>query len=227
MVVDSLLSPWLILFPSIVVGAFFGVVFERTRGTAARRAAKFEADLVEARSQLMRYREQTKHHFGKSAELLGRMATDYREFLDHFVDGAEALCGPNMKEINASGLDRRMLGTPAAASEPIAASGGSVATRSASPAPGMVATPSSATVMAAPAPAMVAAPSAVTAPVPTPVPVRTATVAPTPSAQRSNGEAAAPIVSPVVRANGGAAGVPITPPPVRTPLATEPFAEAK
>lgn len=135
MAVDPLLSPWLIVIPSIVVGVFVGVVFERTRGTAAKRAAKFEADLVEARSELMRYRDQTKHHFGKSAELLGKMATGYREFLDHFVSGAEQLCGPNMKEIDASGLDQRLLGTaapapvamPAAAPAPAPAGNGPAA----------------------------------------------------------------------------------------------------
>ena len=103
------LSFWLIVIASVGVGALAGILFERTRGTAARRAAQFEADLVQARSDLMHYQEQTKHHFGKSAELLGRMATDYREFLDHFVTGAETLCGPNLKELNASGLDRPLL----------------------------------------------------------------------------------------------------------------------
>lgn len=207
-VVDSLFSPWLILVPSVVVGAFLGVVFERTRGTAARRAAKFEADLVEARSELMRYREQTKHHFGKSAELLGRMATDYREFLDHFVTGAESLCGPNMKEINASGLDRRMLGTSAPA--PVAGTG--------------------------------AAPVATAAPQTPPAAVRPAAFVPpvaTNGAAASN--AAAPAVAlansaparpstaaaPSVPTNGVTASAPAMPPPVREPLATEPFAEAK
>ena len=127
---DPLMSPWLIVVASIVAGIGIGVVFERTRGSAAKRAAKFEADLVQARSDLMRYQEQTKHHFGKSAELLGRMATNYREFLDHFVSGAETLCGPNMKEINASGLDRPMLERSAAApaAGPAAATAPPVAT---------------------------------------------------------------------------------------------------
>ncbi len=107
--VDPLLPLWLLAIASLVAGAVAGVLFERTRGSAAKRAAKFEADLVRVRSDLMHYQEQTKHHFGKSAELLGRMATDYREFLDHFVTGAEELCGPNMKELNASGLDRPLL----------------------------------------------------------------------------------------------------------------------
>jgi uncharacterized membrane-anchored protein YhcB (DUF1043 family) len=106
---DPLLPLWLIVIASVVAGVVVGVLFERTRGEAAKRAAKFEADLMQARSDLMHYREQTKHHFGKSAELLGRMATDYREFLDHFVTGAEELCGPNLKELNASGLDRPLL----------------------------------------------------------------------------------------------------------------------
>jgi len=97
------------LIIAAAAGVVAGVVFERTRGAAAKRAAKFEADLVQARSELMRYREETQRHFGKSAELLGRMATDYREFLDHFVSGAEALCGPNMKAIDANGLDRPLL----------------------------------------------------------------------------------------------------------------------
>ena len=81
------------------------------RGPAAKRAAKLEADLVQARTDLMRYQEDTKRHFGKSAEMLGRMATDYREFLDHFVSGAERLCGPNSKELDASGLERPLLDT--------------------------------------------------------------------------------------------------------------------
>ncbi len=118
---------WLIVIASVAAGTLIGILFERTRGPAAKRAAKFEADLVQARSDLMHYRDETKHHFGKSAELLGRMATDYREFLDHFVTGAEALCGPNMKELNASGLDRPLLDGASAASTASAAETGSTA----------------------------------------------------------------------------------------------------
>lgn len=203
MAVDPLLSPWLILVPSLVVGAFVGVVFERTRGTAARRAAKFEADLVEARSELMRYRDQTKHHFGKSAELLGRMATDYREFLDHFVTGAEELCGPNMKEINASGLDRRMLGSSTGA--PAAAA-----------APAVPVAPSPAAT-AAPGPASATAPAA---------PPTVATSAPAPGTNGAGAPRPAPAVAPATRPNGATAA-PTMPPPAREPLGTEPFAEAK
>jgi len=109
MAVDPFVSVWLVAVASVAVGAVLGVLFERMRGPAAKRAAKFEAELVQARAELAHYRDQTKHHFGKSAELLGRMATDYREFLDHFVTGAEELCGPNLKELNASGLERPLL----------------------------------------------------------------------------------------------------------------------
>ncbi len=124
---DPLLPLWLVVGLSIAIGVFVGALFERTRGEAAKRAAKFEAELVQVRSDLMHYQEQTKHHFGKSAELLGRMATHYREFLDHFVTGAENLCGPNLLELNASGLDRPLLdGAPtapaAASTKPVVAS---------------------------------------------------------------------------------------------------------
>jgi hypothetical protein len=69
----------------------------------------------------MRYQEETKRHFGKSAELLGRMATDYREFLHHFVSGAENLCGPHLKELDASGLERPLLDGVSATAPPVAA----------------------------------------------------------------------------------------------------------
>jgi uncharacterized membrane-anchored protein YhcB (DUF1043 family) len=105
---------WLIVTASIVIGIVAGLFFERTRGTAAKRAAKFEADLVQARSELKRYQEDTARHFGKSAELLGRMATEYRAFLDHFVSGAEELCG-NGKQIGATVLDRPLLDETASA----------------------------------------------------------------------------------------------------------------
>lgn len=111
MAVDPFVPVWVLVGASVAGGALIGVLFERARGPAAKRAAKFEAELVQARSDLIQYRDQTKHHFGKSAELLGRMATDYREFLDHFVSGAEQLCGPNLKELGASGLERPLLDT--------------------------------------------------------------------------------------------------------------------
>jgi len=118
MAVDPLLPLWLIVAGSIVAGIVAGIVFERAAGSAAKRAAKFEAELVQVRSDLTRHREETARHFGKSAELLGRMATDYREFLDHFVNGAEQLCGPNMKEINARELERPLLETARDATAP-------------------------------------------------------------------------------------------------------------
>jgi uncharacterized membrane-anchored protein YhcB (DUF1043 family) len=120
MAATPLLPIWLIVTATAALGIGVGILFERARGPAAKRAAKFEADLVQARSDLMRYQEETKRHFGKSAELLGRMATDYREFLHHFVSGAEELCGPNLKELDASGLERPLL--DGATTAPVAAS---------------------------------------------------------------------------------------------------------
>jgi uncharacterized membrane-anchored protein YhcB (DUF1043 family) len=118
MAVDPLLPLWLIVAGSIGAGIVAGIVLERTTGSAAKRAAKFEAELIQVRCDLTRHREETARHFGKSAELLGRMATDYREFLDHFVSGAEQLCGPHMKEISARELERPLLETARAATAP-------------------------------------------------------------------------------------------------------------
>ena len=109
MAVDPLLPLWLIVAGCLVAGVVAGILFERTTGSAAKRAAKFEVDLVQVRSDLRRYQEETARHFGKSAELLGRMATGYREFLDHFVSGAEELCGGTMQEISVNGLERPLL----------------------------------------------------------------------------------------------------------------------
>ncbi len=110
---------WLIVVACAGAGILAGVLLERSFGAAAKRAAKFEADLVQARTDLMRYREETKGHFGKTAELLGRMATDYRELVDHFVTGAEQLCGSNLTEINANGLDRPLLEAESRPLEPM------------------------------------------------------------------------------------------------------------
>ena len=109
MAVEPNLPFLLIVAGFLAAGVFVGLLIERRFGGAAKHAAKLEADLTQVRAELTRYREETKQHFGKSAELLGRMATDYREFLDHFVAGAEELCGPNLKEIDASGLERPLL----------------------------------------------------------------------------------------------------------------------
>ena len=127
MAVDPLVPLWLVVIASVVAGMGAGLLFERARGTAAKRAAKFEADLVQVRSELMRYQEETAQHFGKSAELLGRMATDYRAFLDHFVSGAEELCG-NGKQIGAAVLDRPLLDDTAPTNGAAAATNGAVKT---------------------------------------------------------------------------------------------------
>jgi uncharacterized membrane-anchored protein YhcB (DUF1043 family) len=121
MAVDPNLSFWLAVTGSIIVGVVAGILFQRSTGSAGKRAAKLEADLAQARSDLARYREETARHFGKSADLLGRMASDYREFLDHFVGGAEELCGGNLKEISVNGLERPLLDAASAATLPTVA----------------------------------------------------------------------------------------------------------
>lgn len=116
--VDPILPFLVFVTGSVVVGVVAGIVFERTTGAAAKRAAKLEADLAQTRADLLHYREETARHFGKSAELLGRMATNYRDFLDHFMSGADELCGGNVKEISLNGLERPLLDTTSATATP-------------------------------------------------------------------------------------------------------------
>jgi len=59
MAVDPVLPAWLVVTASIVVGVVAAILFERTTGSAAKRVAKLEADLAQARSDLVRYREET------------------------------------------------------------------------------------------------------------------------------------------------------------------------
>ena len=116
MAVDVIVAFSLVVLGTIIAGVAAGIIFERTSGSSAKRAAQLETDLAQARTDLVHYREDTARHFGKSAELLGRMASDYREFLDHFVTGAEELCGADLKEIGVNGLQRALVG-PASASD--------------------------------------------------------------------------------------------------------------
>lgn len=123
MPLDVIVAFALVVLGTIIAGAAAGLIYERTTGASAKRAAQLEADLDRTRGDFTQYRQDTARHFGKSAELLGRMATDYRELLDHFVHGAEELCAGNLPEIGVNGLQGRLLDSesssaPHAASTP-------------------------------------------------------------------------------------------------------------
>ena len=107
---DVIVAFALVVLGTIMAGWAAGIIYERTTGTSAKQAAKLEADLERTRDDFTRYRQDTAKHFGKSADLLGRMATDYRELLAHFVDGAHELCAGSI-ESSIDGLERRLLDT--------------------------------------------------------------------------------------------------------------------
>ena len=102
---DLVVPSWLIVTGSTALAALAGVVLERMFG-AGRRAAALEVELSRVQSELTKHRDDTAAHFGKSAELLGRIASDYREYLDHFVSGAETLCEGTVTPITFDGRDR-------------------------------------------------------------------------------------------------------------------------
>ncbi len=121
MAIDPQMQTWLVGGVALGAGIAAGILIGRRTGGAARRMRRLETDLAQARADVARMREATTHHFAKGADLLTRVATDYRALFEHFVAGADQLCGGELKQLGAGTLDHALLGTttpaPAAAAE--------------------------------------------------------------------------------------------------------------
>ncbi|MEJ2087445.1 MAG: DUF1043 family protein [Gammaproteobacteria bacterium] len=73
------------------LSAWIGFTYARKNGPSKAELDALESELDEVRRQAETMQAGVNDHFEQSAMLFGRLAKDYREFLDHFSDSAQAL----------------------------------------------------------------------------------------------------------------------------------------
>jgi uncharacterized membrane-anchored protein YhcB (DUF1043 family) len=83
---------WILLIVAVAaVSACGGYLFARRGAPSAADLKALEQQLEEARSQSESVQSSVNEHFEQSAILFGKLAGDYRDFLEHFSDSAQAL----------------------------------------------------------------------------------------------------------------------------------------
>lgn len=83
---------WIVLLlVASAVSAWIGFAYARRSGPSPADVEALESALDEARAQAEGVQANVNEHFEQSALLFGRLAKDYREFLDHFSASAQAL----------------------------------------------------------------------------------------------------------------------------------------
>ena len=83
---------WIVLLLLASAGsAWAGYTVARGKGPSQKDLDALEAELDEARQQAQSVQANVNEHFEQSAVLFGRLAKDYREFLDHFSSSAQSL----------------------------------------------------------------------------------------------------------------------------------------
>lgn len=80
-----------------VAGLIFGVLMMMFGTTRSRDINKIQKELDKTKAELGTYRNEMKAHFANSADLLDKMAQDYRQLYDymakssmHFIAGSES-----------------------------------------------------------------------------------------------------------------------------------------
>ena len=83
---------WIVLLLLASGGsAWIGYTYARRQGPSQSDLDALEAELDEARQQAESVQANVNEHFEQSAILFGRLANDYREFIDHFSSSAQSL----------------------------------------------------------------------------------------------------------------------------------------
>lgn len=86
------LELWIVLLlVASGVSGWIGFTYARRSGPSKADLDALESELDEARRQVESMQAGVNDHFEQSAMLFGRLAKDYREFLDHFSDSAQSL----------------------------------------------------------------------------------------------------------------------------------------
>ncbi|MGL9769614.1 MAG: Z-ring associated protein ZapG [Sodalis sp. (in: enterobacteria)] len=82
---------WEYLLIGLVVGIIIGVVAMRFGNRKLYQQQKFQHELKKSKAELNEYREKLINHFAHSAELLDKMADDYRQLYKHMAKSSNSL----------------------------------------------------------------------------------------------------------------------------------------
>lgn len=91
---------WLYALVGLVVGLIIGALAMRFahRGLREQQALKYELEMK--KSELEEYHKELTGHFARSAELLDKMAGDYRELYQHMAKSSGSLLPEMSSETN-------------------------------------------------------------------------------------------------------------------------------
>lgn len=89
---------WIALFATLAIGATVGFVFAKRNAPKKSELDALRDQLHAARTETAEIREGVSGHFEQSAVLFGRLAQDYRAFIEHFSESAQTL---GISEIHA------------------------------------------------------------------------------------------------------------------------------
>ena len=82
---------WIALFAALAIGATVGFVFARRNAPKKSELDALRDQLHTAQTETAEIREGVSDHFEQSAVLFGRLAQDYRSFVEHFSESAQTL----------------------------------------------------------------------------------------------------------------------------------------
>ncbi|MEE8079104.1 MAG: DUF1043 family protein, partial [Pseudomonadales bacterium] len=82
---------WIALFAALAIGATVGFVFAKRNAPKKSELDALRDQLHAAQTETVEIREGVSDHFEQSAVLFGRLAQDYRSFVEHFSESAQTL----------------------------------------------------------------------------------------------------------------------------------------
>ena len=82
---------WIALFAALAIGATVGFVFAKRNAPKKSELDALRDQLHTAQTETAEIREGVSDHFEQSAVLFGRLAQDYRSFVEHFSESAQTL----------------------------------------------------------------------------------------------------------------------------------------
>lgn len=82
---------WIALFASLAIGTTVGFIIAKRNAPKKSELDALRDQLHAAQTETAEVREGVSDHFEQSAVLFGRLAQDYRSFIEHFSESAQTL----------------------------------------------------------------------------------------------------------------------------------------